>query len=226
MTPERAIRVLVADDQELIRSGFAALIEPEPDLEVVAEAANGAEAVDATHAHRPDVILMDIRMPAMSGIEATRKIAGDDRLAGTRILILTTFDLDQYVYDSLRAGASGFLLKDTPPSQLIEAIRVVAAGDALIAPAITRRLIEEFAARPDPADHEHLLSDLTDREREVLVEIGRGLANNEIAEKLIISPLTVKTHVSRILSKLRARDRAQLVAVAYETGLIAPGHDR
>lgn len=217
------IRVAVVDDQELVRRGFRALIESEDDLDVVGEAATGAAAVDLAYSARPDVILMDIRMPEVDGIEATRRINSDQRLATTRVLILTTFDLDQYVYAGLRAGASGFLLKDTAPQALIDAIRVVANGDALIAPGITRRLIEEFATRPDPAQHDGVLESLTSREQEVLAQVGRGLSNAEIAEKLFISPLTAKTHVSRILSKFEARDRAQLVVVAYETGLIRPG---
>jgi DNA-binding NarL/FixJ family response regulator len=223
VSDERNIRVVLADDQELVRHGFGALIAAEPGIEVVGQAANGSEAVDAAFACRPDVILMDIRMPVLDGIEATRRISADDRLAGTRVLMLTTFDLDQYVYDALRAGASGFLLKDTPPQQLVDAIRVVAAGDALIAPSITRRLIEEFAARPDPDGDNDALAQLTERERDVLVEVGGGYTNAEIAERLYISPLTVKTHVSRVLAKLDARDRAQLVVVAYETGLVTPG---
>ncbi len=223
MSGDDRIRVVLADDQELVRRGFAALIAAEDDIEVVAEAATGTEAIDASFSTRPDVVLMDIRMPDLDGIEATRRIVGDGRLSQTRILILTTFDLDQYVYDSLRAGASGFLLKDTAPVQLLEAIRVVAAGDALIAPGITRRLIAEFAARPDPGRAAELLGELTDRERDVLVEVARGRSNAHIAERLIISPLTVKTHVSRILGKLQASDRAQLVVIAYETGLVTPG---
>ncbi len=223
MTGDRPIRVLLVDDQELVRRGFGALLAPEPDLVVVGEAANGSEAVDATFAGRPDVILMDIRMPTVDGIEATRRIMADPRLDGTRVLMLTTFDLDQYVYDALRAGASGFLLKDTPPQQLLDAIRVVAAGDALIAPAITRRLIEEFAARPDPDGDHGALAALTERECDVLAQVGRGHNNAEIADLLFISPLTVKTHVSRVLAKLGARDRAQLVVIAYESGLVTPG---
>lgn len=217
------IRVLLADDQELVRRGFFALVNAESDLEVVGEAANGGEAVDLAFATRPDVILMDIRMPGMDGITATERITADDRLSETRVLILTTFDLDQYVYGALRAGASGFLLKDTAPAQLLHGIRTVAAGDALIAPSITRRLISEFAARPDPDSARQRLSNLTDRERDVLAEVGRGHTNQEIAAELYISPLTAKTHVSRIMTKLRARDRAQLVVIAYETGLVAAG---
>lgn len=217
------IRVLLVDDQELVRQGFAALLEAEEDLEVVGEAATGHEAVDQAFRTRPDVILMDIRMPGLDGLAATRRITSDDRLAGCRVLVLTTFDLDQYVYEALRAGASGFLLKDTSPAQLLDAIGVIAAGDALIAPSITRRLIAEFAARPDPAERSATIERLTDREVEVLTEVGRGYPNTEIAERLHISPLTVKTHVSRVLTKLSARDRAQLVVVAYETGLVRPG---
>ena len=220
MTSRRRIRVLVADDQELVRRGFAALIAPEDDLDVIGEANTGAAAVDQAFATRPDVILMDIRMPDLDGIEATRRITSDERLAEL-VLVLTTFDLDQYVYDALRAGASGFLLKDTAPQRLLDAIRIVAAGDALIAPSITARLISEFAARPDPRAAD-LLEPLTDRER-VLIEVGKAKSNAEIAHSLHISPLTAKTHVSRILGKLAARDRAQLVVIAYETGLITPG---
>lgn len=217
------IRVLLADDQELVRRGFGALINAEDDLEVVGEAATGAEAIDQAFATRPDVIVMDIRMPELDGIAATARITADDRLRDTRVLVLTTFDLDQYVYDALRAGASGFLLKDTAPQQLLDAIRIVAAGDALIAPGITRRLIAEFASRPDPASSQAGLDRLTARERDVLTQVGHGHNNAEIAELLFISPLTAKTHVSRIMTKLAARDRAQLVVIAYKTGLVSPG---
>jgi DNA-binding NarL/FixJ family response regulator len=223
MTGDRPIRVLVADDQELVRRGFCALIAAEDGLEIVGEAATGTEAIDQAFATRPDVILMDIRMPDLDGIAATKRITSDERLADTKVLVLTTFDLDQYVYDALRAGASGFLLKDTAPQQLLDGIRVIAAGDALIAPGITRRLISEFAARPNTCSENSALSDLTNRERDVLAEVGRGRNNAEIAERLFISPLTAKTHVSRIMTKLAARDRAQLVVVAYETGLVTPG---
>jgi len=223
MTGDRPIRVLVADDQELVRRGFCALIAAEDGLEIVGEAATGTEAIDQAFATRPDVILMDIRMPDLDGIAATKRITSDERLADTKVLVLTTFDLDQYVYDALRAGASGFLLKDTAPQQLLDGIRVIAAGDALIAPGITRRLISEFAARPNTGSENSALSDLTNRERDVLAEVGRGRNNAEIAERLFISPLTAKTHVSRIMTKLAARDRAQLVVVAYETGLVTPG---
>jgi len=217
------IRVLVVDDQELVRRGFSALIDAEDGMTVVGEGATGHEAIDLAFSARPDVVLMDIRMPELDGIEATERISADERLTDVRVLVLTTFDLDQYVYDALRAGASGFLLKDTGPQQLLDAIRTVAGGDALIAPSITRRLIDEFVARPDPVGAGERLADLTERERDVLVEIGRGRNNAEIAEALVMSPLTAKTHVSRILAKLQVRDRAQLVVVAYETGLVVPG---
>lgn len=223
MTLDRPVKVVLADDHELVRRGFAALLAPEVDLDVVCEAATGCEAVDAAYTWTPDVVLMDIRMPELDGIEATKRIVGDERLANVRVLILTTFDLDQYVYDALRAGASGFLLKDTAPNQLLEAIRIIAGGDALIAPAITRRLIAQFASRPDPSRADETIGALTERERDVLVEIARGRPNSEIAERLFISPLTVKTHVSRILGKLQVKDRAQLVVLAYETGLVTPG---
>ena len=218
------IRVLVADDQTLVRAGFRVLVESAPDLEVVGEAGDGVEAVELARRELPDVVLMDIRMPRMDGLEATRRIVALDRAEGIRVLVLTTFDLDEYVYAALRAGASGFLLKDTPPADLLAAIRVVAAGDALLAPGVTRRLIAEFARRPEPsAVTPAALAALTDREREVLALVARGLSNAEIAELLVVSGATAKTHVSRVLAKLHARDRAQLVMLAYETGLVTPG---
>jgi DNA-binding NarL/FixJ family response regulator len=218
------IRVLVADDQTLVRAGFRVLVESAPDLEVVGEAGDGVEAVELARQQLPDVVLMDIRMPRMDGLEATRRIVALDRAEGIRVLVLTTFDLDEYVYEALRAGASGFLLKDTPPADLLAAIRVVAAGDALLAPGVTRRLIAEFARRPEPsAVTPAALATLTDREREVLALVARGLSNAEIAELLVVSGATAKTHVSRVLTKLHARDRAQLVMLAYETGLVTPG---
>jgi DNA-binding NarL/FixJ family response regulator len=220
------IRVVVADDQVLVRSGFTVLLSGEPDIDVVGEAGNGAEAVAVAAREHPDVVLMDVRMPVMDGLEATRRITGDESLASTRVVILTTFDLDEYVYEALRAGASGFLLKDTLPVDLLNAVRVVAAGDALIAPRITRRLIEEFARRPAPAATDatrKALHQITEREREVLELVARGQSNAEIAAQLYVSHATVKTHVSRLLMKLDARDRAQLVMMAYETGVVTPG---
>jgi DNA-binding NarL/FixJ family response regulator len=218
------VRVLLADDQTLVRAGFRVLLDRCDDIEVVGEAADGAEAVARALAHRPDVVLMDVRMPVVDGLEATRRIAGDARLAGVRVLMLTTFELDEYVFEALRAGASGFLLKDIDPDDLRQAVRVVAAGEALLSPSVTRRLIAEFAARPTrrppPAE---LLAPLTDREREVLVLVGNGMGNGEIAKRLLMSPATVRTHVGRIMGKLDAHDRAQLVVVAYETGLVSPG---
>jgi DNA-binding NarL/FixJ family response regulator len=220
------IRVVVADDQALVRSGFGMLLAGEADIEVVGEAANGAEAVALVASARPDVVLMDVRMPVMDGLEATRRISGDASLAGTRVIILTTFDLDEYVHEALRAGASGFLLKDTLPIDLLNAVRVVADGDALISPKITRRLIAEFAKRPGPGATvaaSAVLAQLTEREREVLETVARGHSNAEIATELFVSHATVKTHVSRLLMKLGARDRAQLVMIAYESGMVAPG---
>jgi DNA-binding NarL/FixJ family response regulator len=217
------IRVLIVDDQALVRGGFHVLIDAAPDMTVIAEAGDGATGVALTREHRPDVVLMDIRMPELDGIEASRQITRSADIADTRILILTTFDLDEYVFAALRAGASGFLLKDTSPEELLNAIRVIAAGDALLAPKATRHLIEEFARQPERKPHAPSLDVITEREQEVLVEIARGLSNTEIAAALHMSPATAKTHVSRLLAKLNARDRAQLVIVAYETGLVAPG---
>ncbi|OHV43417.1 DNA-binding response regulator [Parafrankia soli] len=216
-------RVLIADDQAAVRGGFAALIAAEHGLVLAGEASNGREAVDLTRRMLPHVVLMDIRMPVLDGLEATRIISADPTLTRTRVLILTTFDLDEYVYTALRAGASGFLLKDAGPRELLHAIRVIAAGDALIAPSVTRRLIAEFATRRDPATPPATLTSLTDRERDILRLVARGLTNAEIAGRLLISPLTAKTHVSNILAKLDRRDRAQLVTLAYETGFISPG---
>jgi DNA-binding NarL/FixJ family response regulator len=217
------IRVVIADDQAAVRGGFAALIQAQDSMQVAGEAANGREAVDLSRRAFPHVVLMDIRMPVLDGLEATRLISSDDTLSGTRVLVLTTFDLDEYVYDALRAGASGFLLKDTRPRELLHAIEVVAAGDALISPRITRRLIAEFAARRDPAQPPRALAELTERERDILRLVAHGLSNAEIADRLVISPLTAKTHVSNILRKLGCRDRAGLVALAYESGLVTPG---
>jgi DNA-binding NarL/FixJ family response regulator len=219
------IRVVVADDQALVRSGFTVLLRSDPEIEVVGEAANGAEAVELVLAEQPDVVLMDIRMPELDGIEATRRITESDAAPGTRVLVLTTFDLDEYVFQALRAGASGFLLKDTEPEGLLAAIRVVADGESLLSPRITSLLVAEYAARPQPATtiDDDTLSVVTEREREVLALVGRGRSNAEIAEELYVSQATAKTHVSRVMTKLHARDRAQLVVIAYETGLVTPG---
>jgi DNA-binding NarL/FixJ family response regulator len=217
-----SIRVLVVDDQALVRAGFVKLLEPERDLRVVGEAGDGSEAIEAAARTHPDVILMDIRMPRLDGIEATRRIRAQP--AAARVLVLTTYDLDEYVFEALKAGASGFLLKDAPADQLIAGIRVVAAGDALLAPQVTKRLIEEFARRPTPPpDGPVELAELTTREREILTLIARGLTNSEIADNLVVGESTVKTHVGNILSKLRLRDRVQAVVLAYETGLVRPG---
>jgi DNA-binding NarL/FixJ family response regulator len=219
----RRISVLLADDQGLVRAGFRVLLERTEDFDVVGEATDGRQAVELVRRTRPDVVLMDVRMPELDGIEATRRICGDAALAGTRVLILTTFELDEYVYAALRAGASGFLLKDLEPDELRRAIRVVAAGEALLAPSVTRRLIAEFAARPArQRRHGVALHLLTDREREIVALVGGGLSNDEIAARLVISPTTVKTHVSRAMIKLHARDRAQLVVFGYESGLVTP----
>jgi DNA-binding NarL/FixJ family response regulator len=216
--------VAVVDDQPLIRTGLRTMLEHAPDLEIVGEADDGEKAVALVRRCRPDVVLMDIRMPLVDGIEATRRITADPDLANVRVLMLTTFDLDDYVYAAIRAGASGFMLKDARPEDILAAVRVVAAGDALLAPSITRRLIAELAARPvdAPAPPAELAA-LTEREREVLALVGRGLSNAEIAERLYVSPATAKTHVSHIMTKLYARDRAQLVVLAYESGLVRPG---
>jgi DNA-binding NarL/FixJ family response regulator len=216
-------RVLIADDQAAVRAGFAALIAAQEEMEVVGEAGNGREAVDLARRTFPHVVLMDIRMPVLDGLEATRLICADPTLADTRVLVLTTFDLDEYVYAALRAGASAFLLKDAGPDELLQAIGVVAAGEALLAPSVTRRLIAEFAARPDPQTPPAELDELTRREREILELVAAGLSNADIARRLVISPLTAKTHVARILAKLDCHDRAQLVSLAYETGLVTPG---
>jgi DNA-binding NarL/FixJ family response regulator len=215
------IRVLIADDQALMRGGFRMILDAEPDLEVIGEAIDGADAVRGFERWQPDVVVMDVRMPTMDGIAATRHITAIDPSA--KVLILTTFDLDEYVYDALRAGASGFLLKDRPPEELVHAVRVVAGGDALLAPAVTRRLIEEFAHRPDASVAPTGLEELTDREREVLVLMARGRSNAEIASSLFVAETTVKTHVGRVLHKLGLRDRAQAVVLAYESGLVQPG---
>ena len=218
------IRVAVADDQAIIRSGLRVQISLAPDLEFVGEASNGEQAVAVARQQRPDVLLMDVRMPVLDGIDATRRIAGEEATQAVRVIVLTTFDLDDYVYRALRAGASGFLLKDTSPEQLLAAIRVVADGGALLDPQVTRRLIAEFAARPTPGTPTRRIAELlTAREIEVLGLVGQGLTNSEIAARLVVSIFTAKTHVSRILTKLRVRDRSQLVIAAYEYGLVVPG---
>ena len=221
------IRVVLADDQALVRAGFKVLLDAEDDLEVVGEAADGEAAVAAVAQARPDVVLMDIRMPGVDGLEATRRIVDDPALAGVKVLILTTFEIDEYVFEALRSGASGFLVKDTEPVELLRAVRVVAAGESLLSPGVTRRLIAEFVSRPggkvvSPSS----LPLLTDREREVVALVAAGLSNDEIAEELFVSPATARTHVSRAMVKLNARDRAQLVVLAYESGLVTPGSRR
>ncbi|RCV53318.1 response regulator [Marinitenerispora sediminis] len=217
------IRVLLADDQALVRAGFRALLDSAPDITVVAEAGDGAEAVRLARAERPDVVLMDIRMPGVDGLVATERILADPALAATRIVILTTFDLDEYIFETLRMGASGFLVKDTEPADLLQGVRVVARGDALLSPNVTRRLIADFARRPRRPARADQLDPLTEREREVVALVGAGLSNQEIARRLVLSPATAKTHVSRAMVKLGVRDRAQLVVVAYESGLVTPG---
>ena len=218
------ITVALVDDQDLMRSGLRILVDSDPGLTVVGEAGTGVEALDVVRRTRPRVVLMDIRMPIMDGIEATRRIVADPDLEETRIVVLTTFERDEYIHDALRAGASGFLLKDTRPDDLLAAIKVVAQGDALLSPQVTRRLIADYASRPEPSIAvPEEMDALTPREREVLGLIARGMSNDEIAGELYVSPLTAKTHVSRILYKLHARDRAQLVMLAYESGLVVPG---
>ncbi|WP_405941010.1 response regulator [Streptomyces sp. NBC_00207] len=217
------IRVLLADDQLLVRAGFRALLDAQPDIEVVGEAADGAEAVRLVRELRPDVVLMDIRMPVLDGLEATRRITEDGQSAAVKVVMLTTFELDEYVFEAIRSGASGFLVKDTEPEELLRAVRAVVAGDALLSPGVTRRLISEFAARSKQPAAAAELGRLTEREREVMALVGMGLSNEEIARRLVVSPLTAKTHVSRTMVKLGARDRAQLVVLAYESGLVRPG---
>ena len=237
--PEAPIRVALADDQALVRAGFRLLLDAEDGFEVVGEAADGAQAVDVARASLPDVVLMDVRMPVLDGIAATRQISADPALDAVRVLMLTTFELDEYVFEALRAGASGFLLKDVEPVELLRALELIAAGEGLLAPSVTRRLIAQFAAlAPPPGDPAGSAADgaaalpaaerleaLTDREREVVALVGAGLTNHELAERLVISPATAKTHVSRAMGKLDARDRAQLVVLAYESGLVTPGGD-
>lgn len=217
------IRIVLADDQALVRAGFRLLLDTEDGFEVVGEAGDGAQAVAQARLHRPDIVVMDIRMPGTDGLEATRLISEDPELRDTKVLVLTTFDVDEYVFDALRGGASGFLLKDVEPVELLHALRVVAAGEALLAPSVTKKLIAEYASRPENRRvHPNALRELTDREREVLALVAGGLSNDEIAEHLVISPATARTHVSRTMTKIAARDRAQLVVLAYESGLVTP----
>jgi DNA-binding NarL/FixJ family response regulator len=217
------IDVVLADDQALVRAGFRALLDAEDDIAVVGEASNGHEAISLVRAKKPDVVLMDIRMPELDGLSATREVAADARLSGVRIVILTTFELDEYVFEALRSGASGFLVKDTEPVDLLAAVRLVASGEALLSPSVTRRVIEELASRAKEPPPSGPLDELTEREREVMALVAGGLSNEEIAEQLVVSPATAKTHVSRAMVKLGARDRAQLVVLAYEHGLVRPG---
>lgn len=216
------IRVVLVDDQALIRTGIRALLDAEDDIEVVAEGTNGREGVALAVRHRPDVVLMDVQMPELDGIEATRQIAGDDRLTDVHVVMLTNYGLDEYVFNALRAGASGFVVKDTEPADLLRALRVTVRGDALLSPALTRRLISEFVAQPADVLPKANLDLLTNREREVVALVAHGLSNDEIAERMVLSPMTAKTHVSRAMTKLGARDRAQLVVFAYQSGLVAP----
>ncbi|RLL69950.1 response regulator transcription factor [Streptomyces sp. Z26] len=217
------IRVLLADDQVLVRAGFRALLDAQPDIEVAGEAADGAEALALARSLSPDLVLMDIRMPVLDGLAATRRISEDPELEPVRVVMLTTFELDEYVFEAIRSGASGFLVKDTEPDELVRAVRAVVQGDALLSPGVTRRLIAEFAARSKEPAAGGTLAALTEREREVMALVGIGLSNEEIAWRLVVSPLTAKTHVSRTMVKLGARDRAQLVVLAYESGLVRPG---
>lgn len=217
------IRVLLADDQSLVRAGFKALLDAQSGIEVAGEAADGEEALRKARELRPDVVLMDIRMPVLDGLAATRRITDDQGLEGVRVVMLTTFELDEYVFEAIRSGASGFLVKDTEPEELVRAVRAVVEGDALLSPGVTRRLIAEFAARSKEPSAAASLARLTEREREVMALVGIGLTNDEIARRLVVSPLTAKTHVSRTMVKLGARDRAQLVVLAYESGLVRPG---
>jgi DNA-binding NarL/FixJ family response regulator len=216
------IRVVLVDDQPLIRTGIRALLDAEDDIEVVAEGADGRVGVALAIEHRPDIVLMDVQMPDMDGIDATRRIANDDRLVDVRVVMLTNYGIDEYVFNSLRAGASGFVVKDTEPADLLQALRVTMRGDALLSPAVTRRLISEFVARPADVLSSANLGLLTNREREVVALVAHGLSNDEIAERMVLSPMTAKTHVSRSMTKLGARDRAQLVVLAYQSGLVAP----